>query len=183
MTPDPKYLAMKNANGGTRIFFDRAAIIGNRAPAYMYQRLRHDEQNPHIPSIEPNPITNIEDIRIPSLPSYPFPLPQSVVAIGPVTDVGLAMIENCAIRLYPSLAASTTCFSLIRQCCWISGRCRLSLGFDFGWRDWRMRGAELVQTNSSISVPLVRTIGNLSAFRSRWRESLLFLAVSVSGAP
>lgn len=32
MTPDPKYLVMKNATGGTCILFDLAATIGSRAP-------------------------------------------------------------------------------------------------------------------------------------------------------
>lgn len=37
MTPDPKYLAMKKASGCTRIFFDRAAMIGSKAPAVHNQ--------------------------------------------------------------------------------------------------------------------------------------------------
>ena len=32
ITPDPKYLVMKNASGGTRIRFVRAAAMGRRAP-------------------------------------------------------------------------------------------------------------------------------------------------------
>lgn len=33
MTPEPKYLVMKKAKGGTLILFVRAAAMGNRAPA------------------------------------------------------------------------------------------------------------------------------------------------------
>jgi hypothetical protein len=33
MTPDPKYLVMKNASGGTRIRFVLAAAMGSKAPA------------------------------------------------------------------------------------------------------------------------------------------------------
>jgi len=32
ITPEPKYLVMKNAMGGTCILFDRAAIMGKSAP-------------------------------------------------------------------------------------------------------------------------------------------------------
>ena len=34
MTPEPKYLVMKKAKGGTLILFVRAAAIGSRAPAH-----------------------------------------------------------------------------------------------------------------------------------------------------
>jgi len=37
MTPDPKYFVMKNASGGTRMRFVRAAAIGSRTPAYIHQ--------------------------------------------------------------------------------------------------------------------------------------------------
>jgi hypothetical protein len=72
MTPDPKYLAMKKANGGTRIFFDWAAIIGSNAPVFHIsrwtQKVVSSMADSDIPSMEPNPITKIEDIRTPSLP-------------------------------------------------------------------------------------------------------------------
>ena len=59
ITPEPKYFVTKNANGGTCIFFVLAAAIGSRAP-----------------TIDPNPITKIEDIRTPKFElSNPFPLP------------------------------------------------------------------------------------------------------------
>lgn len=113
MTPDPKYLVMKNAVGGTRIFLDRAAIIGSKAPAFKYQPMQLGDMvgiaESHIPNMEPNPITKIDDIRTPSLPSYSFPLPHVTVAIGSVTDVaadmavGVAMIWDCAICHYAPL--------------------------------------------------------------------------------
>jgi hypothetical protein len=37
MTPDPKYLVMKKAKGGTRMRVVLAAIIGSRAPAFLNQ--------------------------------------------------------------------------------------------------------------------------------------------------
>lgn len=37
ITPDPKYLVIKKANGGTRMRFVLAAAIGSRAPANPYQ--------------------------------------------------------------------------------------------------------------------------------------------------
>lgn len=43
--------------------------------------------------MEPSPITNIDDIRMPSLPSYPFPLPHVTVAYGTVTAVGVGMTD------------------------------------------------------------------------------------------
>ena len=32
ITPDPKYFVIKNANGGTRMLLERAAVIGSSAP-------------------------------------------------------------------------------------------------------------------------------------------------------
>src|SRR5271163_4272887 len=40
ITPDPKYFAMKNASGGTRMRFVRAAIIGSKAPESMDQLMQ-----------------------------------------------------------------------------------------------------------------------------------------------
>jgi len=82
MTPEPKYFVIKNAKGGTLIFFVLAAAMGNRAPVYRNQqqppnwRLQDDE-----PNIDPKPITNIEDILTPILPSYPLPSSQSTVIV------------------------------------------------------------------------------------------------------
>lgn len=60
--------------------------------------------------MEPNPITNIDDIRMPSLPSYPFPLPQVTVAIGTVTDVAADMAVGVAMML--DRRSATTLLSL-----------------------------------------------------------------------
>jgi hypothetical protein len=72
MTPDPKYFVMKNASGGTRIRFVRAAAIGSRTPARRLAVIL-DVENAlhfeHIPHIEPNPMTKTEDIRSPNRPS------------------------------------------------------------------------------------------------------------------
>ena len=58
MTPDPKYLATKNAHAGTPTPLCLAANTGN-----------------HAPRNEPMNITKMADILIPNLPLCPFPLP------------------------------------------------------------------------------------------------------------
>ncbi|XMA15735.1 hypothetical protein WAI453_008526 [Rhynchosporium graminicola] len=69
MTPEPKYFAMKKATGGTCMRFD----------------LPYNRES--IPSIDPNPITKMEETRIPKRPSYSFPLSQDTSAKGGTVDM------------------------------------------------------------------------------------------------
>jgi hypothetical protein len=47
ITPEPKYFVMKNASGGTRMRFVRAAAIGRRAPVRRYQLLYSESKGEH----------------------------------------------------------------------------------------------------------------------------------------
>jgi len=78
ITPDPKYFVMKKAKGGTRMRFVRAAAIGSKAPIFELALLwAAITRLLCLPSIDPRPMTKIEDIRRPKRPSYSFPPPHS----------------------------------------------------------------------------------------------------------
>lgn len=74
MTPEPKYLAMKKADLGTRIDFERAARTGKSAPVCVLvcaSWLRHVSEGGmgDIPHIDPKPMTKMEEMRRPMRPS------------------------------------------------------------------------------------------------------------------
>lgn len=62
ITPEPKYLATKNAHAGTPMPFLLAAKTGN-----------------HVPRKLPTRMTKMAEMRVPMRPSYPFPVSQAAI--------------------------------------------------------------------------------------------------------
>jgi hypothetical protein len=105
MTPDPKYLAMKNVSFGTCIFLVLASHIGSRAPSQTLLGecvvMEKQMQIDNLPNIEPAPMTKMAEIRIPSRPSYPLGALQSIVMVLGDGNVS-AMIVNYVKMTGPS---------------------------------------------------------------------------------
>lgn len=70
MTPEPKYLAMKNAQAGTPIPLRRDAKTGNQVPRKL-----------------PTKMTKTEEMRVPMGPSYSFPSSQVDIVAVSVVDL------------------------------------------------------------------------------------------------
>jgi hypothetical protein len=105
ITPDPKYLAMKNVSFGTCIFLVLASHIGSRAPSQTLLGecvvMEKQMQIDNLPNIEPAPMTKMAEIRIPSRPSYPLGALQSIVMVLGDGNVS-AMIVNYVKMTGPS---------------------------------------------------------------------------------